>query len=80
MSEHLSEPPASDELPFEQRIAQIEASLERIERSSDAVAREAARDTVATLLELHRTALGKIVSFGRARRRRTICDRGLLGR
>lgn len=63
MSEHLSEPGASDDLPFEQRIARIEASLERIERSSDATAREAARDTVATLLELHRAALGKMVSF-----------------
>ncbi len=72
MSEHLAEPPATDELPFEQRIARIEASLERIERSSDAVAREAARDTVATLLELHRTALGKIVSF--------LAERGDAGR
>jgi len=63
MTKRHQEPTAADEPTFEQRIARIETSLDRIEQSGDAAAREAARDTVATLLELHRAALGKILGI-----------------
>ncbi len=46
---------------FEQRMLQIEDLVGRIERSSDPVARDAAREMVRALLDLHAAGLAKML-------------------
>jgi Fe-S cluster biogenesis protein NfuA len=49
--------------PFEQRMQQVEGLVETIERSPDVPTREAAREMVRTLLELHGAGLAKMLEL-----------------
>ncbi|HEY3494160.1 MAG TPA: hypothetical protein VGK73_05720 [Polyangiaceae bacterium] len=52
--------PASD---FDARLERVSALVERLERHSDLEAREAARELVATVLELHARGLARLLEL-----------------
>ena len=51
------------ERPFERQIARIESLVSMLENCPDAAVRQAARDMVSLLLELHAAGIAKILAF-----------------